>query len=120
MPKISPKRQIENLCKNHKCKEQKKLEVVNVKREPTEIDKMYQLATWNKGMRRKREYSAELQKVISSFESGCKIIDPRLIPSHDQNYLVRKLKTKRRNKHWVEWRCDMSKIFTEDQKHSNI
>ena len=83
----------------------------NKKVEMTPLQRMFKLAEWNKGLARKKVYSAECDKVVNRFDNDKKIINENLIPSLDQNYLIRKLKAVRRTKNWVEWRCDMCQIL---------
>lgn len=50
----------------------------------TSVEKMFKLAEWNKGRRRKRSYSTEHGKHISTFDQNeCNSLDKHLIPSYD-------------------------------------
>ena len=109
-PKISPRVQIKTNQEAQKLKSQE-LELQKVvKRDLSSVEKMFKLAEWNRGLKRKRAYSSEHKKVIFFFDKG-KFHDENLIPSYDQNYLIRKMKANRIYKNWSEWRCDMQLII---------
>ena len=75
------------------------------------MERMWKLAEWNKGMKRTTVLSEDRKKIKITFDNDKTIAKDNLIPSFDQNSLVRKLKSRRTNKGWTEWKCDLCQIF---------